>query len=403
MSDITRTRPNADQMDRLIDGVSAVTSAILSQTSRPDTWQQVQLAVNLGTAKKMLPIGDQILDKWTKAAGGTEQVVAWDVMHHYENGDMALSWHYAFPDAIQFDAPEALFYAPAGGLAAGQYYVEIKASYGTGWVVGECINFTLTDAMAEGDQFFVDCGTNNANNPTDGRAWRTYAKGSTTVKLSGTTSNSTDGTKFGETDANAHKTNGNINAASRVVYGSGRWSQSAVRQWLNSAAAAGSWWTAQNEWDRPPSQATTLRGFLAGFSEDFLSVLDPVPVVTALNTQEGFAETTETTMDRIFLPSLQEMYVTPQLADVEGVDWDYNKILAQETGLSGKFAQYGTYEILRKYNLENKSSPVHVWLRSCGRSHAYSAWNVGNTGNVSTYAAYGTYRGCPACKIRKLA
>lgn len=370
----------------------------------PDNFRQIQRDVDTGLAAKLYPVGTQILAKWAKSASASEQDILWDVVHHYSNGDMALNWHYAFPDGIQFDAPEAIYYAPAGGLAAGQYYISIGTAYGDGWTTARHINLTLTEAMAEGDQLFIDCATNNANNPAGGRAWRVYAQGDTTVKQSGTTSDSTDGTELGTIGAvNAHRTNGNLNAISRVVYGSGRWSESAIRQWLNSSAAAGAWWTPKNGWDRPPAQATTLRGFLAGFTEDFLAVLEETEVVTALNTQEGFAETTETTLDKIFLPSLQEWYINPQLANVEGEDWDYYKELASEAGLSGKFAQGSTYEILRKYNLENKTSPVIVWLRSCHRGYANSAWGVNSSGYVNYYYAYNAIRGCPACKIKKSA
>lgn len=371
----------------------------------PDNFRQIKRDVDTGLAAKLYPVGTQILAKWAKSATAAEQEITWDVVHHYTNGDMALNWHYAFPDAIQFDAPEAIYYAPAGGLPAGQYYIPVASEYGAGWTVGLNINFTLTAAMDEGDQLFIDCGTNYANDPTAGRAWRVYAQGDTTVKQSGVTSNSDTGTALATIGAvNAHRTNGNVNAISRVVYGSGRWSESAIRQWLNSSATAGAWWIPKNGWDRPPAQATTLRGFLAGFTEDFLAVLEETEVVTALNTQEGFEETTETTMDKIFLPSLQEWYINPQLANVEGEDWDYYKELAAEAGLTGKFQQGQTYEILRKYNLEAKTSPVYVWLRSCNRGYAGVAWSVLSSGYVYGIAnAYYAYRGCAACKIKKSA
>ena len=228
-----------------------------------------------------------------------------------------------------------------------------------------------------------------------------YAKGSTTSKDTGTTSNGTDGTNLGTIgNVSAQKTNGLLNAISRVVYGSGRWSESAIRQYLNSDAAAGAWWVAKNPWDRPPTQASTLRGFCAGIDSDLLDIIEPVEVVTALNTVEGFADTTETTLDKFFLPSLQEMYINPQLAGVEGVDWDYYKDLAEEAGLTGKFAQGGTYPILITYQAGNTTSPVNVWLRSCYRGGAGYAWYVSSTGGVSGHGyACSAFRGCPACKI----
>ena len=146
-------------------------------------------------------------------------------------------------------------------------------------------------------------------------------------------------------------------------------------------------------------QASSLRGFCAGIDSDLLDIIEPVEIVTALNTVEGFADTTETTLDKFFLPSLQEMYINPQLAGVEGVDWDYYKDLAEEAGLTGKFAQYGTYPILITYQAGNTTNPVTVWLRSCYTGYAASAWHVSGAGYVSVSNACHAYRGCPACKI----
>ena len=133
-----------------------------------------------------------------------------------------------------------------------------------------------------------------------------------------------------------------------------------------------------------------------------MAALDMVDVVTALNTVEGHAETYETTQDRIFLPSLQEMYINPQLADVEGVDWDYNKALALEAGLSGKFQTGQTYPILKKYNIGDQSSAAAVWLRSCYRGYAGHAWAIYGSGYVNGNTATNAFRGCPACKILKI-
>ena len=380
----------------------AADTDILAWGETAEDWGGIKKLVDHGVAAQRLPIGTQIVDKWAKAAG-TEYDAPWDVVHHHANGDMELNWHYAYPDGVPFDEPEAIYYAGENGLAAGQYYISIGTAYGDGWTTARHINFTLTAAMDAGDQLVINCGTNNANNPANGRTWNVYAKGSTTSKQSGTTSDSTAGTNLGTIgNVNAHKTNGQLNAISRVVYGSGRWKESAVRQWLNSTAAAGAWWTAQNPWDRPPSVATSLRGFLAGCSQEFLDILVPVDVVTALNTQEGFGTDTETTQDRIYLPSMDNWYINPQYSG-EGVNWDYYKTLAQQAGLTGKFQQYGTYEILKKYNLSDHASSVYVWLRSCYRGYASSAWRVYYSGSVNYGNACGAYRGCPACKIKKSA
>ena len=363
----------------------------------------IKQIVENGNAAEWFPVGYQIAEDWYKDAS-TKYVSIWDVVNHFANGDMALNWHYSIPDGIPFDAPEAIYYFE-GNEAAGTYHIAVGSAYGTGWAVGQNIQFTLTAAPSAGDQLFIDCGTNNANDPTAGRAWRVYDAGGTTVKQSGTTSSGTGGTSLGTIgNVSAQRPNGRLNAISRVVYGYGRWSQSAIRQYLNSAEAAGAWWEMKNPWDRPPSQLATLRGFLAGYSEDFLAILDTVDVVTALNTVEGFTETTETTQDKIFLPSLQEWHITPQLANAEGEDWQYMIDLAEEDGRTGRFPTGTAIDILKRYNIASQSSSVAVWLRSANRSGASSVWIVYNSGYVDTNGyAYYSFRGCPACKIKATA
>lgn len=382
-----------------VNNIEAYTDILANGWDTHD-WHGLKRLVEDGVAQHEYPIGSKISDTWEKVAD-TNVAAPWDIVHYDADGNMYLKWHYAIPDGVPFDAPEAIWYADGDNiLTAGTYNIAIGSSYGNGWVVGQAIQFTLNNDMAEGDQLVINCGTDYNNNPTNNRTWNVYAKGSTTSKDTGTTSNGTDGTNLGTIgNVSAQKTNGLLNAISRVVYGSGRWSESAIRQYLNSDAAAGAWWVAKNPWDRPPSQASSLRGFCAGIDSDLLDIIEPVEVVTALNTVEGFADTTEITLDKFFLPSLQEMYINPQLAGVEGVDWDYYKDLAEEAGLTGKFQQYQTYPILITYQAGNTTNPVDVWLRSCNRGYAYGAWSVYGTGGVGNGSAYYAYRGCPACKI----
>ena len=229
-----------------------------------------------------------------------------------------------------------------------------------------------------------------------------YAKGATTPKETFTTSNGTTGTELGSTSSvGTGYTNGIINAPQRVVYGYNRWSQSAMRQYYNSDADAGSWWTAQNRWDRPVSQAATLRGWLAGTPEEFRAMLVPCENVVAINTVEGTTEAAETVKDKIFLPSLTNMYISDQYA--EGVAWDYYKQLAADIGLTGKFATGSShpYEVLKKYPINNHSSSVYVRMRSAYCGYANTVWYVSTSGYAYNPTAFHAYRGCPACRIRK--
>ena len=365
------------------------------------TWSEINTLVKGGEMSEIFPVGSQIEDTWEDTSE-TSVTFPWDVVHYANNGDSFIKWHYAAPEAPQFDAPEAIYYFD-GTEQAGTYHIPIGSSYGKGWVEGHSIQFTLTDAPDVGDQLFIDCGANSTNDPANGRTWTVYNAGGTTAKQSGTTSEGTGGTSLGTIgNVSIHRTNGHLNAITRTVYGYGRWSQSAMRQYLNSAEV--SWWTMKNPWDRPPAQASTIRGFLCGFSEDFLNYLEETEVVTAINTQEGLAESTETTLDKIFLPSLEQMYIIPQIAGVEGEPWDYYKELAAEAGLPGEFQadQNVKYPILIPYAAGDTSSAVIVYLRSCNIDYTANEWIVYTNGSIfSTVILNRAIPVCPACVFHK--
>lgn len=374
-------------------------------SSQPQSYADIKRLIRAGVASSFLDVGDQITTDYAAADGKTYSA-PWDVKHIDDTG-VYFAMHYAIPEDMQFDAPEAIYYAETE-LAAGTYHIAVGATYGDGWKAGQNIQFTLAQAVPAGGQIFIDFATNNANDPTAGRAVNTYATiGAAEAIESTTTSSGTGGTGLGTigTGNAPQKTNGNLNAISRAVYGSGRYSESAIRQWLNSDAAANAWWTPKNNWDRPPRTADLNRaGFLTRLPADFVKILDYNEITIALNTAEGFSSDRETVRDRIFLPSIDNLYINPQLADVESPAWDYYKALAQEAGLPGKLQQWQTYTILRHFNLTSANgnlAPVHVWLRSAYRGNANGAWNVSSIGNVTSNNAYYALRGCPACKIRK--
>lgn len=389
----------------LREGVEVLKSIAANGLPRLLTFADLKRAIRAGYAKVFFDVGDQIITDYA-AADGKTYAAPWDVKHIDDTG-VYFGMHYAIPEDMQFDAPEAVYYAETE-LAAGTYHIAVGAAYGDGWKAGQSIQFTLAQAVPAGGQVVIDFGTNNANDPTAGRAVKTYATiGAAEAIESTTTSSGTGGTGLGTigTGNAPQKTNGNLNAISRAVYGSGRYSESAIRQWLNSDAAANAWWTPKNNWDRPPRAADLNRaGFLTRLPADFVKILDYIDVVVALNTVEGFSTDRETVRDRIFLPSTENMYIAPQLADAEAPAWDYYKALAKEAGLPGKFQQWQTYPILRAFNLTSANgnlAPVYVWLRSAYRGNASAAWYVHSSGYVDSSHACVALRSCPACKIRK--
>ena len=184
-------------------------------------------------------------------------------------------------------------------------------------------------------------------------------------------------------------------------YGYNRGSHSAVAEWLNSAALKNLWWTSKHIGDCAPEQLGTYNGFLAGLPTDFVTAIETIKVPRLLNTisEPDKNIASETFNAKFFLPSLEQMYITPQVAGVEGDYWEYYKTLALAAGLPEKFAQNGTYTQLISYTLENHSSAQIVRLGSANRGNSCNNWNVGASGDVNNYGAYTTFRCRPACFI----
>lgn len=79
----------------------------------------------------------------------------------------------------------------------------------------------------------------------------------------------------------------NNSISDRANYGNSRYLYSNIRQWLNSSAAAGSWYTNQHSSDAAPDYATTKPGFMSYFDSDFLSVIGKTKIRTIVPDVDG--------------------------------------------------------------------------------------------------------------------
>jgi len=360
---------------------------------------EIHELVRSGVAQELLDYGDRVNVAWKDTEANQEHVAPHNVVHfgdvELEDGEiipgMFLQWHYCTPYGIPFDAPEALYYASAE-LPAGTYNFTIETTWSK--ALAGTYQFTLTQAIPAGGQVGPIAQIADKEPSTWTVTTYTGPTDTTGIETVAVTSGSA-GTSLGTLKPAG---DGNMNSIHRVGYGYNRWSQSAIRQWLNSAAGPGAWWTPQNNWDRPPAEAATKSGFLAGYGEDFLACIKPVKVVTALNTVTDSGDgTTETTFDKIFLPSLQQIYTEPQLADVEGDAWEYWK---RALGLTA-YSQHNpaVYEVYKTYAINAKTSAQNCRLRSAGRGYASNAWTVYAGGYVGSNYASNAYRCAPACVI----
>lgn len=376
-----------DALNHLISHQNAAIDLLASDKRASlvtDVATVAQLCKN-GEILEVMDYGDQIAPAWSY---GTDNYNPALNLCHEADAELEdqetihgafFEWDKTLPVGIHFDQPEAIYYCD-GTEGTGDHYITVGAAYGSGWTAGLNIQVTFSVSPAAEDQLVIDCGANNANNPAGGRTWNLYAKGSTTSKDTGTTSAGNNGTQLGTTHAtDAQKTNGRVNAPSRVCYGYNRWSQSALRQYLNSEGAADTWWSAQNAWDRPPAVASTLAGFLAGYEEGVRRYFKPIKVVTVACNADDNEE--DVTYDKVFLSSLEQMYCVPQFSGKEGEYWEYYKRLLGRTTPAPTGA---TYARLKKYGLDTPTTAHYCWRRSANRYSALNVWIVDTSGSVNS-------------------
>lgn len=395
-----------DQMTAALLGMSSSLGVIArAQTGVVEEmdYNGIKAVVAAGNAPAVFPVGTQLVNTYTGKDGKVYDcpwdVVKTDDIAEGETGTtapaMVLQMHYASLEDIQFSAYQAFFVVPEAGLVAGTYNVKMGLDWGTNVKNGTVYQFTLTKNAPAGARL---TGFYNAPDaaPTN---WKVYVyKDQNKSELLETCSVSAGeaGTNLGTFLA---KPNGNLNGLHPVVYGDNRWWKSAYRQYLNSDAAAGGWWTPQDEWDMKPDQADSVPGFLAGFSDDFKAALTRVKVVTYGNTVTDDSSAV-VTYDKIFLSSLQEIYCSPQVSGEGTGYWPYWK---ERTGAKTPQTLWQTYPLRITRDLAQRTVGRNARLRSADiRSNDNGTFIVDSSGYVGTWRAVGAGRCAPACKMTTL-
>ena len=396
--------PNTFIVDRPTESTHKKIAAaleILAADARKEMshdWESLAEFANTGLFGEAYGIGDQFIDTWTDKSNNTDYTYPYQLNHiadvELHDGEILhsrpfLQAHYAHPFGVQFSHQRAFLRCPSG-LAAGTYYVTIESAWGSNVGAGDIVCFTTTVAVPNGGRVAGMYGA-----PDQAKSnWRIYtfsADGKTILETI-TPTFTASGTSLGTIKSNVR--NGDLNSMQETAYGWNRWSTSALRQYLNSAAGVGSWWTAQDEWDIRPDELSTKAGFLSGCPEAFVNALKEVKVVTYPNTvyDDTGGNTPDITYDKVFLPSLEQMFINPQKAG-EG---EYHEYWKRRSGATSPLAQYGTYPNMITYAVENHASAQYVRLRSASRGGAYLTWYVYSGGIVGSYGYAGnSYRFSP--------
>lgn len=353
-------------------------------TAKPTSWANVQALVRAGLASKVFSIGDQFV-----CQKGSSNII-WDVIgiDHDTPADrrfthsMTLQLHDCLPSIMQLDVPEALYYAE-NGLSAGIYNFTIQSGYDETYGGGKTYQFTLAQAVpAKGQLTFGWAQNAQAVNAKI----TSYDEDMVQIEQV-SVSEGSGGTSLGTTDGNSI----NVNHIDRVRYGSNNYGESAIRQFLNSSASAGSVWESRNKFDRPPLWNADTAGFLSDLDSDFLAVIGKSNKVTALNslTDGGGSVTLD---DKFFVLSRSEVFGGDEVGTVdEGSAYPYYSNYS-DLSAAGLSVDGGR----TKYNGANAGT---WWLRTPLTSSGYYLRYVDTTGRIGYYSAYIRLGIAPACNI----
>ena len=377
------------------DRTGAKTTVHIDTLTAVSTWADIRNAVRMGLGATLFPAGYE----FTTVDSDTGVSVVWAVRGHDHHTpansrlahSMTLEMKYVYSNAngsqkaVQYDAQEALYYA-ADGLSAGTYHFTVANQAWFAADNGKSFQFTLAESVPAGGQVVVSA---TYNQTFAGKSVKTYASPSSTAVIETTTlAEGNGGTSLGTTNGE-----GNINHLHRIVLGSNNYAQSAARQWLNSAAAAGSVWAPTNKFDRAPSWATTYNGFIHSLPADFLAVVEPAVIPCRTNSifECASLDGTEFTVNQVY--ELKDKFFLLSRPEIYG-SWD------SATYKDGELLDY--YEGLtnaerRKY--DNVGSVRYAWLRSPFPSSADFARIVYSDGSLDSYSAYNSYGVAPACII----
>ena len=347
------------------------------------SWENVQKLVRAGLHDKYFAVGDQLVCQ----KGGSN--LTWDIIgfDHDTPTDtqfthsMTLQLHDCLPSAMQFDAPEALYYAE-NGLTAGTYNFTIQSGYNESYGGGKTYQFTLDNDVESGGQLTFGWANNTqAVNATI----TSYKADGTAIQSNISVSEGNSGTSLGTTDG----TSANLNHIQKVRFGSSNYGESAIRKFLNSSASAGNVWTANNNhFDRPPTWNADTAGFMSDLDSDFLAVIGNVSKVTALNsvTDGGGSVTLD---DKFFLLSRSEVYSGGAVSDDDTpfpYYSDYSDLSEEGTGDDTNRIKY-------------RNDKVQWALRIPYLSDTSNCRCISKTGAVSTSYAYNSLGISPACNI----
>ena len=192
--------------------------------------------------------------------------------------------------------------------------------------------------------------------------------------------------------------------SNRKSYGNNRWIYSNIRQWLNSQAGAGAWYSAQHSADAPPNNANVWSnyneyeqeaGFLAGFSANFLAALLSTTHTVGIASSVS-SSSTESCVDKIFLATGEEVGLSGGVtagSKLALFSRDNNSRLAYPTAEAVSKSEYTSSSL-------SASEPWWWWLADA-IDYGPFARIITSSGALTSTHAYYCYHGVrPLCNIK---
>jgi len=187
----------------------------------------------------------------------------------------------------------------------------------------------------------------------------------------------------------------------RRNYGNNRAAVANLLQWLNSAAGAGQWYSAQHSADAPPNNANVWSnyneyeaeaGFLNGFEQDFRDALLDDTITVAKSSTDGGGS--EQITRKVRLLTRTEVFGDTENGTAEGTQWpiftDNNSRLAYPTAEAVSKSEYKTSGL-------SSSQPWWWWLLTPYAGYAFYVRRVSSDGVLyHNYAWLGRYGVRPA-------
>lgn len=183
----------------------------------------------------------------------------------------------------------------------------------------------------------------------------------------------------------------------RRNYGNNRAAVANLLQWLNSAAGAGQWYSAQHSADAPPNNANVWSnyneyeaeaGFLNGFEQDFRDALLNDTITVAKSSTDGGGS--EQITRKVRLLTRTEVFGDTENGTAEGTQWpiftDNNSRLAYPTAEAVSKSEYKTSSL-------SSSQPWWWWLLTPYAGSANYVRDVYSDGSLDYGNAWRGYGG----------